>query len=152
MCKLLPYNCQFDRDDRKKMIGESLRFLRKTHKYTQKEVAEFIHCTPQAYNNYENGIREPDAETLVRLSYLFNCSTDFLLQKHALTLEDVQKNMETILLELASMKTRALKDSIPVESKMLIAQLENMAKPILNDISSVIKEETCKQNGDINNK
>ena len=152
MCKLLTYNCQFDKDDRKKMIGESLRLLRKARKYTQKEVADFIHCTPQAYNNYENGIREPDAETLVRLSYLFDCPTDLLLQKYALTLEDVQKNVETICLELASMKTRALEDFIPVESKMLIAQFENMTKPLLNNVSSLINKEMCKQNGDSNNK
>jgi transcriptional regulator with XRE-family HTH domain len=56
-----------------------LRELRELKKITQQQVADYINKTFQAYSLYENGKRDPDTETLAKLSQYFNVSTDYLL-------------------------------------------------------------------------
>ena len=58
---------------------ERLRKLREQYHLSQKEVAQKINKTPQAYSLYEQGKRSPDVETLIKLSNLFHVSIDYLL-------------------------------------------------------------------------
>lgn len=46
---------------------------------SQKEVAEKLGLSDAVLSNYERNLREPDFETLINLSKLFNVSTDYLL-------------------------------------------------------------------------
>ena len=93
-----PYELQFDNEKRKKMFSEILKELRKSKKLTQKQVAEKLGIKYTTYNGYEKGINEPPMETIVRLAFLFNCSTDIILQKDNLTgtREDVKKAIEEL--------------------------------------------------------
>ena len=54
---------------------------RKALKKTQQEMADYLGISRQAYSNYENGKREPDYETLLKLGEYLNCSIDYLLGK-----------------------------------------------------------------------
>lgn len=45
----------------------------------QDELAQLIGVTQQAISKYETGIREPDNATLLKLSEIFNCTTDYIL-------------------------------------------------------------------------
>lgn len=56
-----------------------LKELRENHNLTQQQVAEAINKSMQAYSHYELGRREPDIETLKKLSDLYNVSVDYLL-------------------------------------------------------------------------
>lgn len=49
---------------------------------TQEEISRKLHITRQAYANYENGLREPDFSTLVKLANLFQVTTDTLLESY----------------------------------------------------------------------
>jgi transcriptional regulator with XRE-family HTH domain len=60
-------------------LGERIRTLREEYRYQQKEIAEKLGVSPQAFSNYENGKREPDLLTVLRLAKLFNVSVDYLL-------------------------------------------------------------------------
>ena len=62
-------------------LSSKLRELRKQYNLTQKQVAERIGTSASVISGYEIGDREPSYEKLVRLSYLYNCSTDYLLGK-----------------------------------------------------------------------
>ena len=53
--------------------------LRKEKKITQKEIAYFLKTTQTTYARYENGMRQPDIETLCKLADYFNVSVDYLL-------------------------------------------------------------------------
>ena len=53
--------------------------LRKSSGVTQQDLANYLGVSRQAYANYENGNREPDFHTLVKLSCYFNVSIDYLL-------------------------------------------------------------------------
>jgi len=55
--------------------------LRKQYKLSQKEVAKALDVSPSIISGYETGERAPSLENLVSLSYLYRCSTDYLLGK-----------------------------------------------------------------------
>lgn len=47
--------------------------------YTQKEVAELLGISRQAYCSYETQTRQPDPSTLIKLAKVFNTTVDYLL-------------------------------------------------------------------------
>ena len=57
-----------------------LKELRTERGATQKEVAEFICCSPLVYSRYEREEREPDIDTLCKLADFFNVSIDYLVE------------------------------------------------------------------------
>ena len=56
-----------------------LKELRTEKGATQKEVAEFIGCSPLVYSRYEREEREPDIDTLCRLADYFGVTIDYLV-------------------------------------------------------------------------
>lgn len=59
---------------------EYLKQLRLSKKVPQQNVAKFLGISRQAYSNYENGNREPDMETLLKLAEYFEVTVDELLR------------------------------------------------------------------------
>lgn len=97
-----PYECQFTEDERKRMIGQTVASIRKGKNYSQKEVAAMLGVSQATYSTYERGRTEPPIEILVRLSYLFDCSVDILVQRDRLarTNEDAQKQIDELRRQL----------------------------------------------------
>ena len=60
-------------------LGEKIARLRRARNMTQAELAEKLHFTYQAVSNWERGVSEPNAETLVALAAFFGVSSDELL-------------------------------------------------------------------------
>lgn len=52
---------------------------RKACGLTQREVAQALNVTTATYSRYENGLIQPDLETLKNIALLLNTSVDFLL-------------------------------------------------------------------------
>jgi len=77
-----PYELQFSIQERKAMVAEMIRELRKAKGYQQKEVAEMLGISPQTYNGYETGRNEPPIELLVRISFLYELPLDMLVQRN----------------------------------------------------------------------
>ena len=59
----------------------NLKYLREQANLTQDEVAQFLHCSRQAYSHYECGRRAPDLSLLVEIADLYQISTDDLLRR-----------------------------------------------------------------------
>ena len=55
--------------------------LRAEKGVTQKEVAEFICCSPLVYSRYERVEREPDIDALCRLADYFGVTIDYLVER-----------------------------------------------------------------------
>ena len=66
-----------------KGLSGKLKELRKMNNLSQKEVATKLGISPFIVSRYETGERTPGAENLLALSYLYKCSTDYLLGKTA---------------------------------------------------------------------
>lgn len=64
-----------------KELPQKLKQLRISHNYSQKEVAKKLGISPSIVSGYETGERTPSTEVLLALSYLYKCSTDYLLGK-----------------------------------------------------------------------
>lgn len=61
------------------MINEKLKQLRKEKGVSQKEISNAIGITLSAYSNYEQGIREPSIDIIIKLCKYFDVSADYLL-------------------------------------------------------------------------
>lgn len=62
-----------------KLLNERIIKLRKARNITQEELAKRIGTTRSALSQYETGTRQPDYDTLQRISKFFEVSTDYLL-------------------------------------------------------------------------
>ena len=56
-----------------------IAMLRKEMGMNQMELAKYLRLSQQTISKYENGKADPDKETLIRLSELFNVSTDYII-------------------------------------------------------------------------
>lgn len=84
------YKNLYTSDERKDLIRGSLFALRTQNGYSQKEVAEKLGIKIGTYSTYETGRSEPTAEIIVRLAYLYDVTTDEILQKDNL-LKDTEE-------------------------------------------------------------
>lgn len=58
---------------------DQLKSLRKQQKWTQKEVAQKLNISQQAYGDWERGVKKPTQENLQRVASLYSISVDKLL-------------------------------------------------------------------------
>lgn len=56
-----------------------LKDIRKQRNLTQKQVADYLQTSQQAYNYYENEKYEPSIDMLIKLADLYNTSIDFIV-------------------------------------------------------------------------
>lgn len=61
-----------------------IAILRKERKLSQKELGAVIGVAQNTICNWENGKRDPDYDSLKKMAFFFNCSTDYLLGRAAL--------------------------------------------------------------------
>ena len=61
------------------MLKNRLTTLRKNLGKSQKDIAQYLGITQQAYGLYETGKSEPNATSLVKLCKLYNVTSDYLL-------------------------------------------------------------------------
>ena len=62
-------------------LGEKIQALRKSHSWSQEQLAERIGVTRQALSKWENGTAIPDTNNVVQLAKLFGVTTDYLLME-----------------------------------------------------------------------
>lgn len=63
-----------------KVISKYLQYLRKSHGYTQADLAEQLSLSRQAVSKWENGAAIPDLEVLLRLSKLYGMTINEILE------------------------------------------------------------------------
>lgn len=60
-------------------MNTKLKLLRKEKNVSQREVSKALGITMSAYSNYEQGIRQPSLEILIKICKYFEVSADYLL-------------------------------------------------------------------------
>ena len=58
-----------------------IKLLREELNYTQQDLADKLECSKSVIGLYENEVRKPSMEVLIKLSEIFNCSIDYILGK-----------------------------------------------------------------------
>lgn len=61
------------------MTYRRIRDLREDRDLTQKEMAQILNCSQQAYSNYELGQRDIPTDILIKLSNFYHVSVDYIL-------------------------------------------------------------------------
>jgi len=79
-------------------LATKLRELRMQSGLSQRVIAKRLGVSPSIISGYETGERTPSLENLLLLSYLYRCSTDYLLGR------DSQLSIPTVSLEGLSKK------------------------------------------------
>lgn len=96
-------------------LSNRIKECRLELKYNQPELARVLKVSKQTVSNWENGNRTPDADTLLKLSDLFNCSVDYLLgktnNKNNCVIESSYNN-ENIKIELEGKEINLTEDEI----------------------------------------
>lgn len=62
------------------LIAAHLQFLRKSHSYTQDELAKKLEITRQAVSKWETGATIPDPDILLKLSKLYGITINDILE------------------------------------------------------------------------
>lgn len=62
------------------LIATYLQYLRKSHHYTQDELAKKLEITRQAVSKWETGVTIPDLEILLKLSKLYEITINDILE------------------------------------------------------------------------
>ncbi|WP_436883906.1 helix-turn-helix domain-containing protein [Mammaliicoccus sciuri] len=83
-----------------KDLASKLRYFRKTKKLTQKDVADHLNITPQAYQRYESqtNTNEPNLENLKKLSNLFDINLGELINEKEST-KKLEDDIEVLMFE-----------------------------------------------------
>lgn len=63
-------------------IGLKIKYLRKQHNITQKDLARSLCVTSQAISKWENGKNMPDISVLPKVAQIFGVSIDELFDYH----------------------------------------------------------------------
>ena len=89
-------------------LAERLKQQRTKCGLSQRAVAQKLQISPSIVSGYETGERTPSAEVLLALSYLYRCSTDYLLgretamPKQTLEVDGLQTEQIKLLAELVN--------------------------------------------------
>lgn len=72
-------------------LVHNLRRLRCDNHYTQQQISDKLNISRQAYSNYETGQRNPDIDTLIRLTQIYHVTLEQLVTcpySHELTFNE----------------------------------------------------------------
>ncbi|HHX54746.1 MAG TPA: helix-turn-helix domain-containing protein [Clostridiales bacterium] len=71
------------------LLNDKLRYLRINRGLTQVDLGNYLNMTRQGYAHYENGLRSPNYQILVKLANLYQVSVDDLVDSKEIPLEIV---------------------------------------------------------------
>ena len=84
-------------------FGDRLKELRKRSNLSQEQLAQQLGITKGMISSYETSMRMPSYHILLKISFLFNVSTDYLLGKNAndmLNISDLNEKQKAIICEI----------------------------------------------------
>ena len=77
-------------------IGEKIKEERNKKGLTQENLANLLEVTRQSVQKWETGQNQPDTDKIVRLSYIFNVTTDYLLKDENNVPNDLTEKQEVV--------------------------------------------------------
>lgn len=86
-------------------FGSRLSELRKQNHMTQQTLSERLSVTKATVSSYETGTRLPSYDVLIKISYIFHVSTDYLLgvaDKNQLSVDGLTPRQIEIITSLIS--------------------------------------------------
>ena len=69
-------------------FGDKISKLRKEQNYTQEQLADILNVSRQSVSKWESNITYPETSTIIKISKLFSCTTEFLLKDDVIEKND----------------------------------------------------------------
>ena len=103
-------------------VGKNLKLLRNRKKYSQEEVAKQLGLTRSSYSGYENGVAQPNIESLVLFSDFYKVTIDELVRKdfEKFKESDWQKFDKGLFSDVKGSKLRVLTSMVDENNEELI--------------------------------
>ena len=118
-------------------FAERLKVFRKQKKLTQSELAKKVGISTSCIGMYEQGRREPDQKTLIKICSVLEITTDCLLGKSGMDSVEIDDFLDEIKLKmktggglmfngvpLSEEDTRKLYDAIVIATNVIIGSGE----------------------------
>lgn len=121
-------------------IGNRITILRTRKGMTQKKLAQLSNITEASLSRYENGLREPKINTLIKLSDVLDSTVDYLIGKTDIE-NGVIVNKLTIPENLRDIKTEYLLIARELEKYNISANDMNSLIRIITNYSSEVESE-----------
>ncbi|EAD0431851.1 XRE family transcriptional regulator [Listeria monocytogenes] len=118
------------------MFSIRLAELRKKKSFSQYKLAEELGFSRGQIANYEQGTREPDYQTLLKIADFFNVSTDYLLGR------EENKLIDTIAAHIDP-------DATEEEMEEILAYIEEKQKEYGNEKEVNITEKAAEKDKDV---
>lgn len=115
-------------------IGENIKALRKAKNMTQVQLAERVNITKATVSSYENSLRAPSYEVLIRIAQIFHVTTDNLLgfsNRYSLDISGLSLRQRNLVNEIVQLynwqneKYKELADSDSIISKAIALGIVN---------------------------
>ena len=119
-------------------IGNRITILRTRKGMTQKKLAQLSNITEASLSRYENGLREPKINTLIKLSDVLDSTVDYLIGKTDIE-NGVIVNKLTIPENLRDIKTEYLLIARELEKYNITANDMNSLIRIITNYSSEVE-------------
>ena len=87
------------------MMGARIAALRRDAGWSQAELGQRLRVSSSAVGMYEQGRREPSADTIIALSEIFEVTTDYLLKGRPVDMADQQAVARLMRQSLQSAQT-----------------------------------------------
>ena len=125
--------------------------LRKKRGLTQQQIADEIGVNRGSYSNWEKGKREPSFKNLIKLAYILDTTTDFLLGKTNIDFGNDSKVYEEYKKLLSQNKKEEIKERydhsfeffIKAVAKQLNISVEEALDKIIQNIGNCFSKEGC---------
>ena len=98
------------------MFGEKVKELRTGMGWTQQELGSKLQVSKQSVSNWENGNIMPSIELLIRISDLFQVTTDYILDRSSALSLDITE-LDSGQREIVSRIVAYFRNSKPVKKK-----------------------------------
>lgn len=110
------------------VIARYLQFLRKSHDYTQEDLAKKLDISRQAVSKWETGTTIPDLEVLLKISKLYNITINDILEP------DVQPQRITDFEQISTIPEKELREILKqFDTNSLVIALMG-ASPEINSL------------------
>ncbi len=84
----------------KLLLKDKLRELRTSMHFTQSFVGQYLNMTRQGYAHYEAGLRNPDYQTLLKISKLYQVDINELINNHTTPIDnEILHDNETYIMK-----------------------------------------------------
>ena len=90
----------------------NLKRIRIERGMTQRDVADYLGCSPVVYSRYENGERMPSLDILIKLADYFQVTVDYLAGRSGVTFSALSPFEQELVRASRSADKRANEDAL----------------------------------------